>query len=103
MTITNLRDGEAVISPFNVRFGVEGYGVCAKGQTADRTGHFCSTCCARASVQQSLDLSGGATQANLFVPPGNYQLRLRFVDAASQRDLLPVHEQNVNVTAQERL
>ena len=38
--VLNVRDGESLVSPFNLRFGVEGYGVCAPGQTADRSGHF---------------------------------------------------------------
>lgn len=103
IAITNLRDGEPVVSPFNVRFGVEGYGVCAKGQTAERTGHFRLEVLRDGRVLQLHDLSGGATQTNLFLPVGSHVLRLRFVDAASQRDLLPVHEQTLTVTSQERL
>lgn len=102
VTVTNVRDGEALVSPFTLQFGVEGYGVCAKGQTADRTGHFMLEVLREGKVVQANDLSSGATQANVFVPVGSYQLRLRFVDAKTQRDLLPPHEQNVVVTAQER-
>lgn len=103
VTITNLRDGEPVVSPFSLRFGVEGYGVCAAGQKAERTGHFMFDLLRDGRVFQSHDLAGGATQANLFVPPGSYQTRLRFVDGATKRDLLPPQEQTVVVTAQERL
>jgi hypothetical protein len=103
VTVTNVRDSEALVSPFTLQFGVDGYGVCAKGQTADRTGHFMLDVLREGRVVQALDLSGGATQANVFVPVGSYQLRLRFVDGKTQRDLLPPHEQNVVVTAQERL
>ena len=103
VTVTNVRDGEALVSPFTLNFGVDGFGVCAKGQTADRTGHFMLDVLQQGRVVQALDLSSGATQANVFVPVGSYQLRLRFVDGKTQRDLLPPHEQNVVVTAQERL
>jgi hypothetical protein len=103
VTITNLRDGEPVVSPFALRFGVDGYGVCAAGQKAERTGHFMLDAVRDGRVQQTFELSNGATQANLFVPPGTYQMRLRFVDGATRRDLLPAHEQTVIVTAQERL
>ena len=103
VTLTNVRDGEALVSPFSLRFGVDGYGVCAAGQKADKTGHFMLDVLRDGKPQQALDLSNGATQANLFVAPGAYQLRLRFVDAASGRELLPAYEQNVSVTAQEKL
>jgi len=103
VTVTNVRDGEALVSPFTLQFGVEGFGVCAKGQTADRTGHFMLDVLRDGRVVQALDLSNGATQANVFVPVGSYQIRLRFVDGKTQRDLLPPHEQGVVVTAQERL
>ncbi|MFT3955027.1 MAG: DUF4399 domain-containing protein [Piscinibacter sp.] len=103
VTVTNVRDGEALVSPFTLNFGVDGFGVCAKGQTADRTGHFMLDVMQQGRVVQALDLSNGATQANVFVPVGSYQVRLRFVDGKTQRDLLPPHEQNVVVTAQERL
>lgn len=103
VTVTNVRDGEALVSPFTLNFGVEGFGVCAKGQTADRSGHFMLDVMQQGRIVQALDLSNGATQANLFVPVGSYQLKLRFVDGKTQRDLLPPHEQNVVVTAQERL
>jgi hypothetical protein len=103
VTITNVRDGEALVSPFTLNFGVDGYGVCAKGQTAERTGHFQLEVLRDGRVVQQQDLSNGATQANVFLPVGSYQLRLRFVDGATQRDLLPPHVQGVVVTAQERL
>lgn len=103
VTVTNVRDGEALVSPFSLRFGVEGYGVCAAGQSAEKTGHFMLDVLREGKLQQAVDLSNGATQSNLFVPPGAYQLRLRFVDGATKRDLLPAHEQSVLVSAQERL
>jgi hypothetical protein len=102
---TNLRAGEALVSPFNVRLGVDGFGVCARGQSAEKTGHFMLEVLTRTDRKpvQSLDLSNGATQANLFVPVGSYVLRLRFVDPASGADLLRPHELPVNVTQQDRI
>ena len=102
---TNLRAGEALTSPFNLRLGVDGYGVCARGQTAEKTGHFMLEVLNRAdrAPVQRFDLSNGATQTNVFVGVGNYLLRLRFVDPASGADLLRPHELPVNVTQQDRL
>ncbi len=103
--IENLRAHETVSSPFNVRLGVDGYGVCARGLAAENTGHFMLEVLARSDrrVVQSFDLSSGATQANLFVGVGSYWLRLRFVAGDSGRDLLPPHELPISVGTQERL
>ena len=103
VSLINLRDGETVASPFNVRFGVEGYGVCAAGQTAERSGHFVLEILREGRLLRSNDLVNGATQSNLTLPNGSYLLRLRFVDGARRVDLLPPSETNVVVTAQERL
>ena len=102
---TNLRAGEALVSPFNVRMGVDGFGVCARGQSAEKAGHFMLDVLTRAERRpvQSFDLSNGATQANAFIGVGNYLLRLRFVDPATGADLLRPHELPVSVTQQDRM
>jgi Domain of unknown function (DUF4399) len=101
----NLRSGEVVTSPFNVRLGVDGFGVCARGQSAEKTGHFMLEVLSKAERKpvQSFDLSNGATQANVFAPVGAYTLRLRFVDPATGADLLRPHEMPVTVATQDRL
>lgn len=103
--VENLRANETLASPFNVRLGVEGFGVSARGLDAENAGHFMLEVLARADrrVVQSFDLSNGATQANLFVAVGSYWLRLRFVAGDSGRDLLPAHELPITVGTQERL
>jgi hypothetical protein len=101
--IGNLRDGEPVASPLNLRFAVDGYGVCAAGQSAERTGHFVLDVLREGKSVQVLDLANGATQANLVLPNGSYQTRLRFIDGASRRDLLPVYESQLVINGQERL
>jgi hypothetical protein len=103
VSLLNLRDGESVTSPFNLRFGVEGFGVCAAGQTAERSGHFLLEVVQAERLLRSVDLSNGATQSNLSLPNGNYLLRLRFVDGKTRRDLLPASETGVQVTGQDRL
>ena len=102
--IANLRDGEAVTSPFTVRLAVDGFGVAPKGHGGPGLGYFLlDVRAADGRVVQALDLSHGATQVALFLAPGSYQLRLRFVDDSGRRDLVPVSETAVQVTAQERL
>jgi Domain of unknown function (DUF4399) len=101
----NLRAGETLKSPFNVRLGVDGLGVCARGQSAEKAGHFMLDVLSKTDrkVVQAFDLSNGATQANVFVGVGAYTLRLRFVDPATGADLLRPHELPMSVAAQERL
>jgi hypothetical protein len=81
VTVLNLRDGEPVASPFNLRFGVDGYGVCAAGQQAERSGHFLLELRQDGRLVRRQDLTNGATQLNLSLPDGRYALRLRFVGA----------------------
>ena len=102
--ISNLRDGEPVVSPFNLRMAVDGYGVAPKGHGGPGLGHFLLDVLQEGGrVVQALNLSHGATQANLFLAPGPYTLRLRFVDDGGQRDLVPADLTPIVVTAQERL
>lgn len=101
--LANLRDAEPVTSPFTLQFSVDGYGVCAAGQSIDRTGHFLAQVLKAGRTVQTLDLSNGATQSTLSLPEGQYVLRLRFVDSSSGRDLLPPREHALPVVAQERM
>lgn len=103
VSIVNLRDGETVASPFNLRFGVDGYGVCAEGQVVERTGRFVLELLKDGVLLRTQALNNGATQTTLSLPNGGYKLRLRFVDASGQRDLLPPSETAVTVAGQERL
>ncbi|WP_158219681.1 DUF4399 domain-containing protein [Ideonella sp. A 288] len=103
VTVSNLRDGEPVASPFSLHFGVEGYGVCAVGVGAERTGHFKYEVYREKQMVQQADLGNGATQATLSLPNGTYTFRLRFVDATGQRDLLPAQDLSLVVNAQNRL
>ena len=100
----NVRDNEALASPFNLRLGVDGLGVCSKlGGVVDKTGHFIVDVLeANGALLRNFDLSGGRTQVNINLPVGNYRLRLRFLDSRGAA-LLPAHEMPVRVTRQERL
>lgn len=100
--LANLRDGEPVLSPFTLQFSVEGFGVCATGQSIDRTGHFLLRVLSNGRAVQSHDLSNGATQTTLSLPDGRYTLQLRFVDG-NGRDLLPPYEHALPVQGRERM
>ena len=101
--LANLRDGEPVASPFVLHYGVEGFGVCAAGQSAERSGHFILQLLQGGRVLQTLDLRNGATQSTLSLPNGSYRLKLRLVDGQTGRDLLPPYEHALPVTTQERM
>ncbi len=102
--ISNVRDGETVVSPINVRFAVDGFGVAPKGFGAEGLGHFALDVLRNDnSAPQNVDLSSGVTQATLLLAPGSYLLRLRFVDNTGQRDLVPVSETRIIVNGQDRL
>lgn len=100
----NVRNDEALVSPFNLRLGVDGFGVCAKGGQVAKTGHFVVEQLDPASraVEHTWDLVNGATQLNLVLAVGSQRLRLRFVDDRGA-DLLPPNELPLRVVAQERL
>lgn len=102
--IANVRDGETVVSPVNLRFAVDGFGVAPKGHGGDEQGHFVlEVLRSDGGLVQSADLSNGATQSTQYLAPGGYTLRLRFVDDNGRRDLTPVTETRISVAAQERL
>ena len=86
------------------RLHVDGFGVAPRGQGGDGLGHFMfEVLRPDGSSVQNIDLANGATQANLFLAPGAYRLRLRFVDDAGRRELVPAAEMAINVLSQERL
>lgn len=99
VTVLNLRDGEPVPSPFNLRFGVDGFGVCAAGQTAERTGHFVLELRQEGRATRRHVLDNGATQLNLDLPDGRYGMTLRFVSATGT-ELLPAYEATLVVAGQ---
>lgn len=98
----NVRADEPLVSPFNLRLGVEGFGICARGSSKPRTGQFVVEVYGGSPQRlvRRTELTNGATQLNLFVGPGNYRLRLRFVDDQGT-ELLPAHDLPVRVVSQE--
>ncbi|CAD5372099.1 conserved exported hypothetical protein [Rubrivivax sp. A210] len=100
--VANLRDGEAVVSPFNVRLAADGLGVAPRGNGGPANGHFQLEIMAKGRATQLVDLENGATQANLFLSPGPYVLRVRMSDDAHSKDMAPPVMLNIDVVSQER-
>ncbi len=99
---TNLRDGEPVVSPFNLRLAADGVGVAPRGHGGADNGHFVIEVRSVGKPGQLIDLASGATQANLFLSPGGYELRLRLLDDTRAKDLAPPATLDITVVAQER-
>jgi hypothetical protein len=104
LRIMNVRDNEPLTSPFNLRLGVNGFGICATGAKAEQTGRFVLDLLdagTRRTVQ-TFDLKNGATQVNVFAGIGSYVARLRLV-GANGADLLPATETPLRVTREDTL
>lgn len=104
LRILNVRANEPLTSPFNLRLGVNGFGICAAGARAEQAGHFMLDLLEPRTRKpvQAFDLKNGATQVNVFVANGEYLARLRLV-GPDGRDLLPPHELPLLVQRQEAL
>ncbi len=79
--VKNLRDGEAVKSPFVVSLGVAGFGVAPAGSAVKETGRFVLAVTRAKAPVARIDLSDGRTETVLDLPRGDYELELAFVGA----------------------
>ncbi|MFO1329465.1 MAG: DUF4399 domain-containing protein [Rubrivivax sp.] len=97
----NVRANEPLVSPFALRLGVNGFGVCAASAKAEKSGHFVLELMdgARRPVQ-TFALVNGTTQLNLFINVGDYIARLRLV-APDGSDLAPANEMPLRVVRRE--
>ena len=104
LRLLNVRANEPLTSPFNLRLGVNGFGICADGAQVEQTGHFVLELLEATSRKpvQTFALKNGATQVNVFTGVGSYVARLRLVNAAGA-DLLPAHETPLRVTREDPL
>jgi Domain of unknown function (DUF4399) len=91
LMVGNVRDGEPVSSPFNLRFSVEGYGVAPRKVDRPGFGWFKLEIQPEGGgVSKWIELDNGATQTNLFLNNGRHRLRLHFLDSKGQALLPPV-------------
>jgi hypothetical protein len=94
--VKNIRDDEPVQSPFTLKLGVEGFGICSNKGSAPNSGFFSLDILRAGVVVQRIDLKNGETQTSLDLLKGSYTVRLRFLNPVGQ-ELLPAFEQRLRV------
>ncbi len=82
----NLKDGDAVKSPFKIQFGLSGMGVAPAGVEKQNTGHHHLLIDTTLTPEQAkepipaddhhLHFGGGQTETTLTLPPGRHTLQL---------------------------
>jgi hypothetical protein len=82
----NLKDGDAVTSPFKVQFGLSGMGVAPAGVEKPKTGHhhlIIDTTLSSEELKQPIQadakhihFGGGQTETTVTLPPGQHTLQL---------------------------
>lgn len=97
----NLRDGEAVTSPFVLSLGATGVGIAPAGRQLPDTGHFAVTVLRPGGTAQRLVLADGRTETTLDLPKGDYELELALLDADNKVTLKSA-PLKLSVTRQER-
>lgn len=101
--VANVRDGETLVSPVNLRLAADGFGIAPKGHGGDDLGWFIlEVQRSDGSGRQVLELSNGATQATLGLASGEWNLRLRLVDDSGRRDLVGPDSMRLFISGSER-
>lgn len=104
----NLKDGDTVMSPFKVQFGLTGMGVAPAGSQNPNTGHHHLLIDTQLSPEQMKQpipadaqhrhFGGGQTEAVLMLPAGQHTLQLVFADGSHIPHNPPVVSPVINVT-----
>ena len=104
----NLKDGDAVTSPFKVQFGLTGMGVAPAGSQNPNTGHHHLLVDTQLSPEQMKQpipadaqhrhFGGGQTEAVLMLAAGQHTLQLVFADGSHIPHNPPVVSPVITVT-----
>ena len=104
----NLKDGDAVTSPFKVQFGLTGMGVAPAGSQNSNTGHHHLLVDTQLSPEQMKQpipadaqhrhFGGGQTEAVLMLPAGQHTVQLVFADGSHIPHNPPVVSPVITVT-----
>jgi hypothetical protein len=101
--VANVRDGETLVSPVNLRLAADGFGIAPKGHGGDDLGWFIlEVQRGDGSGRQVMELSNGATQATLALGAGEWNLRLRLVDDSGRRDLVAADAMRLVIAGSDR-
>ena len=107
----NLKDGDRVISPLVVRFGLSGMGIAPAGTEAPNTGHHHLFVDAPALEGDALNeaipmdehhmhFGKGQTETTLTLTPGKHTLQLIFADYLHQSFDPPLHSKKITITVE---
>ncbi|MFG6428747.1 DUF4399 domain-containing protein [Roseateles sp. LYH14W] len=101
--VKNLREGEAVSSPFTLSLGVlgAGVGVAPAGTSIKDTGHFRLSFNQNGNTVRRQDLSDGRSEAIVDLPLGDYEVVVALHDGAGN-PLLKAAPLKVSVNRQDR-
>jgi uncharacterized protein DUF4399 len=104
----NLKDGDAVNSPFLVQFGLSGMGVAPAGVEKPNTGHHHLLIDAALSAEQMKEpipsdsnyvhFGGGQTETIVTLPPGRHTLQLVLADWTHIPHVPPVMSEPITIT-----
>jgi hypothetical protein len=104
----NLKDGDAVNSPFLVQFGLSGMGVAPAGVEKPNTGHhhlLIDTALTPEQMKEPIPsdsnhvhFGGGQTEAMVTLPPGQHTLQLVLADWTHIPHVPPVMSQPITIT-----
>jgi len=104
----NLKDGDAVNSPFLVQFWLSGMGVAPAGVEKPNTGHHHLLIDTALSAEQMKEpipsdanhvhFGGGQTEAMVTLPPGQHTLQLVLADWTHIPHVPPVMSQPITIT-----
>jgi hypothetical protein len=104
----NLKDGDAVNSPFLVQFGLSGMGVAPAGVEKPNTGHHHLLIDTTLTAEQMKEpipsdsnhvhFGGGQTEAMVILPPGQHTLQLVLADWTHIPHVPPVMSPPITIT-----
>ena len=105
----NLRDGDKLISPFRIAFGLVGMGIAPAGVRMENTGHHHLLINQKLTNEMLIKpipfsekyrhYAKGETEATLDLPPGKHTLRLLFADADHKPYYISSKEITIEVIA----
>ena len=102
----NLEDGDRVVSPFLIQFGLSGMGIAPAGTDRENTGHHhllinvddIDLSKPIPSSSNHIHFGGGQTESLIDLMPGDYSMQLVLGDMTHTPHNPPIISQRINIT-----